>query len=258
MLRNRSGACFLAATLAVAASPAAAAPAILPADGAPPVVLVQGDGTPAFERSWDRQTRFAIQDALVWTGDYETRLDGSIGPTTRKAIRAFQRRHGFEPTGYLTRPQFDALMEARRAAKDAVGFRVIEDPEAGIRVGIPADLVSRSHRENTSVVYRPQDRSKITSLALISMPGDRSALPALFDTLTRPDLVEPDAYTLLKDDYFVVSDEKDGTVTYTYVRAAGGALKGFTLAWPERRMDTFAPIATAMFNSFEPIPGVLD
>lgn len=249
---------MLAVFLAVGplrAEPAAAAPA---AADRPPIILAQGGRAPAFERNWDRQTRLAVQDGLVWTGDYDARLDGAIGPRTREAIRSFQRNRGYQPTGYLTASQFDALMEARRAARDAVGFRIVDDAETGIRIGIPQALVARSHREDTSVVYRPTDGAGITSLALISMPGDHGDLPAVYDVLTNPQVVEPDAYKLLKDDYLVVSDEKGGTVTYTYVAAAGGALKGFTLAWPERRMETFAPIATAMFNSFQPIPGVLD
>ena len=247
--------CVLAVCLGLAVAPGAGA---WPGAEAPPVVLAQGGGAEAFERSWDGETRRAVQEALVWTGDYDARIDGAIGPRTRDAIRAFQRSRGDAATGYLTRRQFDALMAARRAAVDEVGFRVVDHAEAGVSVGIPLGLLERSHREDTTVVYRPRDGSAVTSLALISMPGESWNLPRLFEVLSGPQVVEPDAYKVLKDDYFVISDEKGGTVTYTYVEAAGGALKGFAMAWPEARMDTFAPIAVAMFNSFEPIPGVLD
>lgn len=248
--------CLLALLMGLAVAPGAGAWPV--GNPSPPVVLAQGSRAPAFERSWDRETRRAVQEALVWTGDYDTRIDGVIGPTTRAAIRDFQRSRGYAATGYLTRRQFDALMAARRGAVDEVGYRVVDHAEAGVRVGIPLGLLERSHREDTTVVYRPRDGSAITSLALISMPAESWNLPRLFEVLSAPEVVEADAYTVLKDDYFVVSDEKDGTVTYTYVEAAGGALKGFAMAWPEARMDTFAPIAVAMFNSFEPIPGVLD
>lgn len=253
---KQASSCILAICLGLAATSGAGA---WPGGGAvPPVVLAKGGGVEAFERSWDGQTRRAVQEALVWTGDYDTRVDGAIGPRTRSAIRDFQRDHGWRATGHLTREQFDALMAARRAAVEEVGFRVVDHAETGVRVGIPLRLLERSHREETSVVYRSRDGSEITSLALISMPGESWRLPRLFEVLSAPRVVEDDAYTLLKDDYFVISDKKNGIVTYTYVEAAGGALKGFALAWPAERMDRFAPIATAMFNSFEPIPGVLD
>lgn len=234
----------------------AVGPGAAPAE--PPVLLAQGSRAPETERGWDRESRLAIQDALVWTGDYDGRLDGAFGPRTREAIRGFQRSRGFPATGYLTSGQYYTLMEARNAAVDAAGYRVTDDPETGIRVGIARALLQRSHRDGPTVVYRPTGGDAVTSLALISMPGGRAELRDLHGVLTDPDVVEDDAYTVLRDDFLVVSDEKGGTVTYTYVRSADGALKGFTLAWPESRMDTYAPIATAMFNSFRPIPGLLD
>ena len=61
-----------------------------------------------------RDERARIQRQLTLL-TYDTNgIDGAFGPGTRTAIRAFQRNAGFEATGYLTRPQIEAI--ARNAA----------------------------------------------------------------------------------------------------------------------------------------------
>jgi peptidoglycan hydrolase-like protein with peptidoglycan-binding domain len=245
------------ADLAVAAALAAAT--VLPESGhAAPV----GPAAPV-ERAQavqpDREARLRVQDALVWTGHYDGRLDGAFGPRTRQAIRNFQASMGDPATGSLSQRQVASLEAARQEAVAAAGFSVVEDLETGVRIGIPTALFERTGRDGRTVVYGARPGQPGGSLALISFPGDRDDLAELYRMLTGADVVEEDAYAVLKDGWFVVSDEKGGTVTYTYVEAADGALKGFTLGWPDHLMDVFAPVATAMYNSFEPIPGyVLD
>jgi peptidoglycan hydrolase-like protein with peptidoglycan-binding domain len=45
--------------------------------------------------------RQAIQDALVWTGDLNGTPDGTFGPRTYEAIRAYQTRAKLNPNGTL-------------------------------------------------------------------------------------------------------------------------------------------------------------
>jgi len=45
----------------------------------------------------------AVQEALIATGDFNGNVDGLMGPVTRNAITAYQKRHGFEQTGKASR-----------------------------------------------------------------------------------------------------------------------------------------------------------
>ena len=51
----------------------------------------------------------AAQERLAREGYYRGRIDGVFGPETRRALMAFQRDHGLNPTGYLTRDTRSAL-----------------------------------------------------------------------------------------------------------------------------------------------------
>jgi len=51
----------------------------------------------------------AAQAQLARQGYYHGRIDGVFGPETRRAVVAFQRDHGLNPTGYLTRDTRSAL-----------------------------------------------------------------------------------------------------------------------------------------------------
>ncbi|SPJ23396.1 peptidoglycan-binding domain-containing protein [Palleronia abyssalis] len=74
-----------------------------------------------------RDARQAVQRDLSVLG-YDTRgIDGIFGSGTRGAIRGWQQSRGFEPTGYLTQAQVDALdaqgaerREAQRAQDEAL------------------------------------------------------------------------------------------------------------------------------------------
>lgn len=85
--------------------------------------------------------RRAVQRRLVTLGHDTRGVDGQFGPGTRAAITAFQRAHGYEPTGYLSQPMLNrltALSDARDAeaarADDAFWKDVGEKGgEAGLR-----------------------------------------------------------------------------------------------------------------------------
>lgn len=42
-----------------------------------------------------------VQRALAERGFYHGAVDGEIGPASRAAIRAYQNKHGLEPTGRI-------------------------------------------------------------------------------------------------------------------------------------------------------------
>jgi peptidoglycan hydrolase-like protein with peptidoglycan-binding domain len=50
-----------------------------------------------------------VQVALMGQGLFEGPIDGTVGPGTRAALRAFQQSHGLQVTGTITHQTLDAL-----------------------------------------------------------------------------------------------------------------------------------------------------
>ncbi|AQX28348.1 membrane-bound lytic murein transglycosylase B [Bartonella sp. JB15] len=55
--------------------------------------------------------RIELQSRLATLGDYEGEIDGKIGTASKKAIKAFQLRHGLEANGY---PSYETLSHIRK------------------------------------------------------------------------------------------------------------------------------------------------
>ncbi|HWA48825.1 MAG TPA: peptidoglycan-binding protein, partial [Dongiaceae bacterium] len=95
----------------------------LPADGYPtPALLdavraragISADPPPPPPRPLDRAGVRELQRRLNRLGYHAGTADGRIGPDTRAAIRAFERRHGMEVRGRATDDVLEAARDARR------------------------------------------------------------------------------------------------------------------------------------------------
>ncbi|MDD9329699.1 MAG: lytic murein transglycosylase [Bartonella sp.] len=75
-------------------------------------------GHPKLFQDWNRpfkpitfKERIELQSRLAKLGDYEGEIDGKIGIASKKAIKAFQLRHGLEENGY---PSYETLSHIRK------------------------------------------------------------------------------------------------------------------------------------------------
>src|ERR1700755_200468 len=69
--------------------------------------------------------RIAIQNDLVWTGDYNGLINGEFGERAIAAVKAFQKRNGGKETGVLNQPERATLSAAAKPKQDAVGWRML-------------------------------------------------------------------------------------------------------------------------------------
>ena len=122
--------------LAIPGSPASAAPpAPASSDAAKADPL-----KPVFEALPEDQRR-AIQEALVWTAEFNGVVSGSYGPRTRDSLLAFSRRTGIAAAAVLDPATRAKLLADAEAARRAVGFAVLRDARAGVRIGLPLRLL---------------------------------------------------------------------------------------------------------------------
>jgi len=204
------------------------------------------------ERGWTGAQRKQYQTYLVWTGDYASAIDGAYGPGTRKAIRRFQKREGYQETGFLTGNQLVLLQKRYDAIQTRLGVSKLTNLDAGIGMLYPSKLVTFARFEPPFVHYKATPGSKIRMM-LISQKGGRDMLTGLYDIMSTFDDVPPDGYRKKRRDWFVLSGRNDKVVSYTYARVSGGNIKGFTLVWPPEMDREMKPLVTAMYNSFTPL-----
>jgi len=236
--------------------PAASPPVVI--DPSLPIPDQDIAATRALERSWTRDQKKQYQTYMVWTGDYEAAIDGDYGRGTRKAIKQFQAREGFEDTGYLTQAQLDILKQRYDDTVAMLGIDTLRDLDAGIEIKYPSNLVTFGRFEPPFVHYKSKGTSK-ARMMLISQQGGRDTLKSLYDIMSTLDYIPPEGYRKRRRDWFVLSGRNDKVVSYTYAKTANGEIKGFTLIWPPEMDAQMRPLATAMYNSFIPLDGyVLD
>jgi len=244
----RVAAAALALSLAVAA-PLAAQPAPDPKLEAARLVF---DGL-------DEAERKAIQDALVWTGDYNGTVNGIFGKRSYDGLVAFETRARLTPDGVLDARERAALEAAGAKAKQAVRFTLAQDPRSGVRIGVPMRLLDRSAPTKLGTRHGTADGT--IRLDAIAYPAEVSDLSTLFATLvSEQSSAGKVTYKVLRPDFFVISGDIKGERSFTRIARApdGGnakGLRGFSLAYPIARAAELDRIAIAVANSFEPFPG---
>ena len=250
---------FLASSAAVLALAAVLAPwTPAPAQTLPPAPAPSARPDPAYEAAkaafdpLPEADRKAIQEALIWTGDFSGAGAGGFGPMTYRAIVAFQKRQKAAPDGVLQARDRAELLAAADRARQAARFVRLVDPRSGVRIGVPQRWLERSQPVQGGTRYLSADGAML--LETISLPGGEADLPALFDRYKADGPGRRTTYKALRPDWFVTAADLDGRKTYTRVSSGPGGLRGFTFTYPAAGGPEFDRLVIAVANSFEPFP----
>jgi len=245
---------FLVGLLAacITGSPANAQPAPAvppPADAALEAARRAFEALPEADRK-------AIQDSLIWTGDYKAIASGRFGKATRDAIVAFALRSKLPGDGTLDEKGRTLLVAAAQRTKTAVGFSLVTDERAGVKIGVPSKLLSKIGATKNGARYASSDDKAVLETSLV--PESEATLEQRFDMLRAETAQRKVTYKVLRPDFFVVAGETTGTIFYTRMsraeRAGEKMLVGYTLTYPAAAKATYDIIAIAVANSFEPLP----
>src|SRR5262249_29019092 len=85
--------------------------------------------------------RLKIQSALLWSGDYTGPIGGE--DPFLSAAKNFQRRAKATVTGPLTPAERTNLLAAAKSHEDEFGWTIVTDQLTGVRLGLPAKLVTQ-------------------------------------------------------------------------------------------------------------------
>lgn len=198
--------------------------------------------------------RRAVQDALVWTGDYNGSVDGSFGRQTFDAVLAYQRRQPAAAAGFQDAKVRAALIADAKNARDEAGFQLVHDKQSGIRLGVPLRLLhEREANQNRGRRWQSAD-GKITLDTRSNPPFDVD-LEALYQRLVS--VATPGrviTYKVLRPDYFVVAGETPTGKFYIRYAASSEGVRGFSVGYEKSLSKTFDRMAIAIANSFTPFP----
>ncbi len=235
-----------------------AAIAAEPVDPLPP--LKPGEETPAeartAERAMTRDERELVQIALRWEGFYNSTIDASFGPGTRRAMSSWQESARFEPTGVLTTNQRRQLLEGYLNALEALNMTPVIEASAGIEINLPAGLVSFDRYEPPFAHFTSKTDDGVSAL-LISQTGDAATLQALYDIMQTLEIVPLNGSRAFRRRDFTLTGENDKIVSHTFARLEGEIIKGFTLIWPAGDEKRRRLALSSMQESFRAADGVL-
>ncbi|WP_104018064.1 serine protease [Roseovarius nitratireducens] len=211
----------------------------------------------AGEARLSREEREELQVALQWAGVYDGAIDAAFGRGTRGAMTRWQQQNGFEPTGVLTTRQRAALLGQYNAVLEDLGLETVRDTRAGIEIDLPLGMVEFDRHEAPFAHYQPSG-SFPAQVLLISQPGDRTTMTALYDIMQSLEIVPETGPRALESDGFTLTGEGRDTVSHTRVWLRGREIKGFTLVWPAGDEARLTRLLEEMEDSFTPVPGTLD
>lgn len=211
---------------------------------------------PAFEaakaafEAWPEAERRAVQDALVWTGEFNGVVTGGFGRRTYDGLLAYGRRTGLP--GGVEGLDRSALIAAGEAARRAAGFRVQADPASGATIGVPEGALPR--RSSRPGGTRWQSADGRVTLDTRSFPAGETSLDALFERAGAASPERKVTYTLRKPDFFVVAGETAAGRFYIRYAAGPAGIRGFSLGTDKAAASETDRLVIAIANSFVPFP----
>lgn len=197
--------------------------------------------------------RKAIQTDLIWAGQFNGAVSGSFGPLTFKAINALKGARG-PADGVLLPADRAALAKAAQTARDAAGFRLVDDDKTGVRIGIPGKLLPKRDVTPSGGSRWQSADDKVTLDTSASPPGDD--LAALFEkaTAVNPNSARKITYKLLRPDFFVITGETPTGRFYRRLSAGPQGLRGFSIGYDKALAPAVDKLVIAIAASFEPFP----
>jgi hypothetical protein len=243
-----------AAVLVVAAGDvlAQARPEPRPAAARPTDVAFESAKT-AFEALPEAE-RKAIQDALIWTGDFNAAVSGEFGRRSFDAINAYLTRAKQPANGMLDAQTRKALLASAQRAKDAAKFGVLSDPRTGVRLGVPQGILVK-HDVNPNGGSRWQSADGKITLDTRAVAPSEADLAALYErSLAVQTPGRQVTYKLLRPDFFVVSGETPTGKFYQRYASGPTGVRGFSLGYDKALAKDFDRTVIAIANSFAPFP----
>jgi hypothetical protein len=194
--------------------------------------------------------RLKIQSALLWSGDYT----GSIGGDDPflSAVKNFQKRAKAKITGILTSAERTNLLAAAKSHEDEFGWTIVTDPSTGVRLGLPAKLVTQVREAARGTRYSSAHGEVQIETFRIKTAELKPA--ALFDQEKKEPSTRKVESSVLRDDSFFITGMQGLKKFSVRAYARDGDIRGFTLLFDQMMETIVEPVTAAMVSAFAPFP----
>ncbi|KQP61611.1 hypothetical protein [Methylobacterium sp. Leaf108] len=227
--------------------PAPQKPAAVQKPAAPDPVY---DAARAAYEALPEAERKGLQDALVWTGDYNSVVTGTYGRRTHDALLAYAARTGAREAAFPGPATRATLLAAGAAARKAGQFAVRRDGPSGVTLGVPERLLPK--RSGTPGGTRWQSADGAITLETKSFPPGETDLDAIFARITAPTPDRKVTYKLKRPDFLVVTAETAQGKSYIRYAAGAPGIRGFTIGYGKGAAAEVDRLVIAIANSFVP------
>jgi peptidoglycan hydrolase-like protein with peptidoglycan-binding domain len=245
----RAAGCALAALLiSLLPSIAQAAPK---AAGKNRVAAVKALSIKATYEAMSDAERRAIQSDLLWSGDYYGMATGEFDERSVAAVKAYQQRNKFKPTGILNPHERALLAAAAKARQESVGWRMIDDAATGMRLGLPSKVAPQNGPGKAgSRWFSAQGQVQIETFR-----ERGSDLQAVYEQQKKEPPQRQIEYNMSRPDFFVVSGMQGLKKFYVRAHAVGGEVRGLTILYDQAMEGIMSAPAIAMASALVPVSG---
>jgi peptidoglycan hydrolase-like protein with peptidoglycan-binding domain len=194
--------------------------------------------------------RLALQFNLTWAGDYRGLTDGEFSDKLVEAMKDYQKRNKFKVTGLLSPEERAALATAVTPRQSEAGWRVIEDPATGARIGIPSKFATRI----TTGPAGTRWSSEQGQLQIETFRVDTGAtLEAVYEQqkgIPRRRLTANN----LGQDSFMLAGMQGLKKMRVYGYARNGEVRGLTILYDQAMEGTMDPLVAPIAWAYLPFP----
>jgi S1-C subfamily serine protease len=194
--------------------------------------------------------RRAIQFDLVWIGDYAGPVSAEINDRVIDAVKSFQRNHKAKETGVLNPQERGALAAAAKVQQEEVGWRIIDDPVTGVRLGLPTKQVPQSGTGKAGSRWSSAHGQVQVETFRIAAPG--TTLPAVFEQQKNDPVQRRVETSVLRPDFFILTGLQGLKKFHVRAHIQGSEVRGITVLYDQFNEGIMDPVAIAMLSVFAP------
>ena len=200
-----------------------------------------------------RSDRLSIQSDLAWIGLYNGAINGDVSDRMVAAIKEFQKdRSAARQTGVLNPKERETLSDAAEKMQANVGWKVVNEPVTGARIGLPMKLLPQVTSDANGTKWASATGTIQIELSRRTEAGATSATTA--DKERRANARKTD-YSTIKPEFFVLSGSQGLKKFYIRGQTRDNEVRVMTILYDQATEGTMIPVSVAMSSAFNPFPG---